>query len=260
MNFCLIRNAAFILDYAGRRILTDPDFAPRHSRPSFTGKSPNPVIDLPLAPEQILDGVELVMVSHLHADHFDTVAQSVIPKDLPLLCQPGNEELIRGKGFQNVTPVADQLDWFGIHITRTDGHHGMGEVGGKMGRVSGFVLQASGEPTLYWAGDTILCDEVRDAITRFQPKIIVTHSSGAMWLNSANQRELIVMDARQTIEVCQLAPESIVIAVHMESLDHATVSRSELRAEAELADVSTLRLLIPSDGDQIQIMGQPGDI
>ena len=44
------------------------------------------------SPEEILDGVELVVVSHLHADHFDPVAQSMVPKHLPLICQPGDED------------------------------------------------------------------------------------------------------------------------------------------------------------------------
>jgi len=250
MRLQLIRNATMLLDYGGRRLLLDPFFAPRHSRPSFTGKSPNPLVDLPLPPERILDGVELVVVSHLHTDHFDPVAHDLVPKALPLLCQPGNEQTIREKGFQAVTPAAAPLDWNGITITRTSGHHGTGEVGTMMGSVSGFVFRASGEPALYWAGDTILCDEVRDAITQFQPDVIVTHSSGATWSDSAGQRSLIVMDAAQTIEVCRLAPEGIVVAVHLDSLDHGTVSRSDLRDASRAAGIHNLR--IPEDGETLE--------
>jgi L-ascorbate metabolism protein UlaG (beta-lactamase superfamily) len=251
MQLQLIRNATLLLDYAGHHILIDPYLSPRHSLPSYTGKSPNPMVDLPLSTDDILRGVELVIVSHLHSDHFDKVAHELVPKDLPLLCQPGNEDNIREKGFRNVTPITDATTWGGITITRTDGHHGTGEVEGIMGRVSGFVFQAQNEPTLYWAGDTIFCAEVQAAIQRFDPAIIVTHSCGATWPDSQGQRSLIVMDAAQTIEVCNSAPTARVIATHMETLDHATVSRADLHTAAAQANLDTSRLLIPADGESM---------
>ncbi|HEX2620727.1 MAG TPA: MBL fold metallo-hydrolase [Phototrophicaceae bacterium] len=255
MQIKLIRNATLVLDYGGKRLLIDPDFGVKHSRPSFTGKSPNPMVDLPLTLEQILDGVELVIVSHLHSDHFDKTAQEIIPKNLPLICQPGNDRTIREKGFLNVTPLLDQIDWNGIHITLIGGHHGLGEVETQMGKVSGFVFQSPGEPILYWAGDTVLCDEVQDAIAHFQPDVIVTHSCGATWAkpSALEERDLIVMDAAQTIEVCRLAPTSKVFAVHMEALDHATISRLELRNAAQEAGITPEQLFIPADGESVSV-------
>ncbi len=253
MRLQLIRNATLRLEYAGHLLLIDPYFAPRHSRPSYTGKSPNPLVELPLPPERILEGVELVVVSHLHSDHFDPAAQELVPKTLPLFCQPGDEPSIREKGFEKVTPLADRIAWQGIDIHRTGGRHGLGEVGSLMGNVSGFVFQAEAQPTLYWVGDTVLCDEVREPIAHFQPAIMVTHSCGATWPDSAGQRSLIVMDAEQTIEVCRLAPTATVIATHMETLDHATVSRAELRAQAQAAGIGPDRLRVPADGEIIVV-------
>src|SRR5215207_2480522 len=126
MKLQLIRNATLRLSYAGQEILIDPYFAPQFSLPTYTGKSPNPLVELPLPIEAILKDVTLVIVSHLHSDHFDTVAQEKVSKTLPLFCQPDNEDFIRGKGFQQVTPITDEANWQGIHITRTDGHHGLG--------------------------------------------------------------------------------------------------------------------------------------
>jgi L-ascorbate metabolism protein UlaG (beta-lactamase superfamily) len=255
MKLQLIRNATLVLDYAGHHILIDPYFAPKQSRPSYIDQSPNvnPMADLPIPPERILEGVEVVIVSHLHSDHFDTTAQELIPKPIPLLCQPENEAFIRDKGFVNVSAVSDEVKWQGIHLTRIGGHHGMGEVETMMGTVSGFVFQAKGEPTLYWLGDTVLCDEVREAVRRYQPDAIVTHSCGAKWPDSANQRHLIVMDSEQTIELCRFTPQSVVIAAHMDSLDHATVSRSELRSQAQQAGINNDQLRIPLDGEALEI-------
>src|SRR5258706_14289969 len=111
MKLQLIRNATLCLTYAGEIILIDPYFAPKHSLPTYTGKSLNPMVELPLPIEAILKDVGLVIVSHLHSDHFDTVAQQHVPKTLHLFCQPGNEDKIREKGFQQVAPIKDEANW-----------------------------------------------------------------------------------------------------------------------------------------------------
>lgn len=201
MKLQLLRNATLKLDYAGSTVLIDPFFAPKHSRPSFTDRSPNPMTDLQVSTDEILDGVELVLVSHLHADHFDPVAQELVPKHLPLICQPGDEEKIRSFGFTEVTPLTGDLTWKNIRLTRRDGNHGTGAVLQLMGNVIGFTIEADGEPSIYWAGDTILYPPVRETIEATQPDIIVTHSCGAKW-----DGVLIVMDAEQTIEVCRISP------------------------------------------------------
>jgi hypothetical protein len=61
------------------------------------------------------------------------------------------------------------------------------------------------------------------------------------------------MDAVQTIEVCRAAPSAIVIATHMEALDHATVSRADLRSFAEESGINTNQLLIPADGEILNL-------
>lgn len=253
MQLQLIRNATLRLRYAGREILIDPYFAPKHSRPSFTGLSPNPLVELPLPIDSILTGVELVLVSHLHSDHFDPVAWERVPKDLPLICQPGDEATIREKGFQDVTPLTDELEWHGLHFKRTVGHHGLGEVETVMGHVMGFTLQAAGEPTLYWAGDTVLCEEVQTTLKTAQPHFIVTHSCGARWPLANGARELIVMDAEQTVRVCELSPQATLIATHMEALDHATTSRAALREAGQVAGIAETRLRIPQDGETLAL-------
>lgn len=247
MQLQLIRNATLRLSYHGHMLLIDPFFAPKHMLPAFADKSPNPMVDLPLPLEAILEDVQAVIVSHLHTDHFDSVAKDVLPKTLPLFCQPGNEQPIRDAGFADVRVIADQVVWNGVTITRTAGQHGDAATAQLMGAVSGFCFQADDEPSLYWAGDTIWYAPVEQVLAEKQPQVIVTHSCGATWKGSAP----IVMDAAQTIAVCRAAPNSRVVAVHMEALDHATVSRAELRAYASAQSISAEQLLIPMDGETL---------
>jgi L-ascorbate metabolism protein UlaG (beta-lactamase superfamily) len=248
MKLQLFRNATLKLDYAGRTVLIDPYLAPKHSLPSFTGRSPNPMTELPASIEEILDGVELVVVSHLHTDHFDGVAKARVPKDLPLICRPGDETTIAEAGFTDIRPLIDVLDWKGLVFTRREGSHGLGPVVEKMGPVMGFTLAAQDEPEIYWTGDTVLYPPVIETIKATSPDIIVTHSCGAKW-----DGDFIVMDAHETIATCGLAKDARIIAVHMEALDHATVTRAELRRAAEAKKVSAQQLLIPADGETLTL-------
>jgi L-ascorbate metabolism protein UlaG (beta-lactamase superfamily) len=247
MQIQLIRSATLRIDYAQQKILVDPYLAAKHTMPSYTGVSPNPLVELPLSPQKIIAGIDMAVISHLHSDHFDPAAQRLLPAELTVICQPGDDAELESKGFRNVIPVVDSLSWKGIRITRATGQHGTGRVLQEMGNVSGFVFEAENEPTVYWAGDTIWCEAVADVIEQIQPDVIITHSCGAVWGDNV----LIVMDAAQTVAVCRAAQNSVVIATHMDSVDHATVSRYELRAYADANGIQSKQLLIPADGEKL---------
>lgn len=253
MKLQLIRNATLRLTYAGHGFVIDPYLAPKHSLPSYTGRSPNPLVDLPIPPADVIADIEFALISHLHSDHFDTVAQKMLPAHTPILCQPSDEARIQVMGFTDVRPVADDITWAGIAIRRTGGRHGSSPtVLGMMGAVSGFVLRAVDEPTLYWAGDTVLTDEVRAVIAQERPDLIVIHAGGAVWKDSAGENELIIMDAAQTVAVCSASPTTTVIATHMEALDHCLTPRAQLRTAAQAAGIPEGRLRILANGEIIE--------
>ena len=248
MKLKLIRNATLRLDYAGRTILIDPDLGAPASRRSFTGRAQNPMVPLPEPIEAILAGVDVVIVSHLHADHFDETAKQVLPKGLPVICQPGQEQVLAEAGFRDVTPLDCFLRLGPIVLKRHPAQHGTGTVATTMGPVMGLGFEAPGEPTLYWCGDSVLYPPLREAIAVTQPDVIVSHSGGALWDGTP-----IIMDAAQTIALAQAFPEATVIATHMEALDHCTVSRKALRDAAEASGIGAARLRIPADGEALEI-------
>jgi L-ascorbate metabolism protein UlaG (beta-lactamase superfamily) len=168
---------------------------------------------------------------------------------MPLICQAEDEPEIRKLGFENVYPISQKLHWKGIEIQRVNGKHGSGAVLDEMGTASGFLFEAANEPTVYWTGDTILCDEVMEVLIEKQPKVVITHSCGAVWGDHVK----ILMDDEQTIRVCNLLPDSIVIATHMDSVDHATVSRKMLREYARNSGIQDKQLFIPEDGESISV-------
>ncbi|MBU0969134.1 MAG: MBL fold metallo-hydrolase [Proteobacteria bacterium] len=246
MKIQQIRNATLKISFAGKTILTDPMLLGKHGISSFAGKQRNPVVELPIPPADVIRGVEMVLVSHLHQDHFDAGAKERLPKEIPLFCRPGHEDALRESNFSRVTPIDAVVTWEGIEITRTKGcHAGNLKWENILGKVAGFLLKAANEPLVYWAGDTILCEAVETLVKTVKPDIILTHSCGAVLDDSGP----IVMDAQMTMELCKLAPEAVVIATHMEALDHAMVTRKDLRDMADERGISPRQLLIPADGE-----------
>ncbi|PTA68529.1 MBL fold metallo-hydrolase [Deinococcus arcticus] len=245
MRVQLIRNATLRLTYAGHTLLVDPFLADIHTQPSLAGRSLNPTVALPLPADEVVRGAELALVSHLHLDHIDLTPPR-LPPHLPLLAQPGDVAALRAAGFTAVQGLDRDTIWSSIHLSRTGGTHGTGRVGQAMGEVSGFVLRAPGEPTLYLAGDTIWTDEVRAQIETHAPDVIVTHSGGARL-----QDTLIIMDTAQTLALAAAAPQATVVAVHLDAYDHMTVTRQTLRAAAQQAGLGR-RLLVPGDGETLE--------
>jgi L-ascorbate metabolism protein UlaG (beta-lactamase superfamily) len=247
MRIQLIRHATLLIEYADMRLLLDPMLNDMGASPPIQN-SPNPrnnpLVPLACPVEQVLDGVQAVLVTHTHRDHWDDAAIQLVAKDLPLFCQPEDLPKMDATHFVNAAPVHDERHWSKIAITRTGGQHGTGEIGKAMAPVSGYVLRNDHEPTLYLAGDTIWCKEVSDTIRHFQPDMIVVNAGGARFL----QGDPITMMPDDVIHVCRAAPKAKVIAVHMEAINHCLVTRADLAQEVKKAGV---RVEIPGDGEII---------
>ena len=215
MRLRLIRNATLAVRVAGRHLLVDPMLDPAGARPPVEdtpNPRRNPLVELPEPPAVVVQGVDAVLVTHLHRDHFDDAAAAL----LPVLCQPPDAGALGERGFADVRPVADELEWDGVRIVRTDGRHGTGDLGAALGPVSGFVVIAPGEPVLYIAGDTIWCDEVRAVLDEHRPDVVVVNASGARFLEG----DPIVMTTDDVVAVARHAPAATVVAVHLEAINH----------------------------------------
>lgn len=245
MQIQLIRSATLKLTLGGQTFLIDPWLAGKNCGMSYSGKGRSPLVELPLPVEQILNGVDAVIVSHLHSDHWDETARQAIRPAIPILCHARDVDFIRQQGFADVRAITGQIHFNQVLLSATKGRHGPPEIIETMGPVSGFMFRAPGEPSLYWAGDTILCPEVRDIIANERPDVVVVHACGAVW----DGIEPLVMDIGMTLETVKIAEPAMVIATHLDAVDHATVTRASLKSACCGDQVATRRLLVPEDGE-----------
>jgi L-ascorbate metabolism protein UlaG (beta-lactamase superfamily) len=231
VNLTLVRHATLLLETSHGRILVDPMLRAAGTTPPIENtpnQRPNPLVDLPLPPAEVVAGVDLCIVTHLHSDHFDDAADRLLPRDVPILTQPESAEALAARGFTDIT-----VEHPSISMTR--GRHGTGEIGEAMGAVSGWVVD-----DVYIAGDTIWCDEVSDALEQHRPRAIVLNASGARF----NVGDPIVMGAEDVRRVRDATDVPIAV-VHLEAINHCIEPRLAYR------EIKGVR--VPGDGERIEL-------
>jgi L-ascorbate metabolism protein UlaG (beta-lactamase superfamily) len=237
MRLTLVRNATLIVEVTGKRLLVDPALDDAGVRPPIDRtRNPvrNPTVGLPMPAEQVVGGLDAVLVTHRHRDHLDARAEELLPRNVPVFCQPEDAEALGELGL-DACPVDGKVDWGGLRIVRVPGRHGSGEIAEALAPVSGFVLD-----DLYFAGDTVWYDGVAETIERHRPRVAVVNAGGAEFLEGG----LIVMGIDDVREVA--ARVETVVCVHMEAINHCHLTRAELRAAVP-------SVLVPEDGETLEL-------
>lgn len=258
MKFQQIRGATAIITFGGKKFLIDPFFADKGSTPSIPSPHNtlcNPLVELPV-PIDTLVAVDAIVVTHMHHfDHFDETACNALSKSLPIFVQnEGEAQDMRKLGFCNVTALTDDgIPFEGMTLFRTDAAHGQGDVAennykafGVPSDASGLVFRHPDEKTLYVAGDTVWYEGVEDAIRRHQPEVIVLNAALAAFADETP----ILMGTDGVYEVVKAAPAAIVIASHLDAVNHARIGRAELRTFVTEKQLDQ-SVYIPEDGETL---------
>jgi L-ascorbate metabolism protein UlaG (beta-lactamase superfamily) len=251
MEIQLIRHATLRVRFDELMLLVDPMLGDKASMAPIADSAdpqPNPLVPLPMPVSEILHGIGAVLVTHVHRDHWDDAATELIPRTMRIICQPPDMAFFRKLGFADVRPVHSAVAIGMTSIARTPGEHGTGEIGKKMAPVCGYMLRSLAGESLYLAGDTILCHAVRRTLKEFAPQVTVLNCGGARFLEG----DPITMTAEEVGEVARTTPETQVIAVHMEAINHCGVHRVELKRHLVPLDLQR-PVLVPRDGELLVI-------
>ncbi|KIL42758.1 hypothetical protein KP77_33880 [Jeotgalibacillus alimentarius] len=251
MNIQLIRNATLIVHYAGKKFLVDPFLAKKGAYPPFQNSARqdqnNPLVDLPVSIDEIIQDIDAVILTHLHLDHYDDAAKEVLPNGMKIFVQNAeDDEKVRNDGFENVEVLTEQAEFEGVQLIKTEGQHGKGEILKMLGHVCGVVFKHESEKSLYIAGDTVWYEGIEKEIRTHQPEVMVLNAGDNQFLEGGS----LVMGKDDVFETLKAAPNAAIVAVHMEAVNHWALPRKELKVFAEEKEFAG-RLTVPDDGEAL---------
>ena len=255
-----IRNATGKLSYNNTVFLIDPMLAEKGRYEGFAGtfnsEIRNPTIDLPETKEDVLKGVDAIIVTHTHLDHWDEVAQQFINKDIPVFVQDEKDAAdIRHEGFNNVQILNKDIVFQGVRLTKIEGTHGTEamyenpEFAAVAGESMGIVFSADGEKSTYLMGDTVWTVRVTKTLHNYRPDVLIMNTGYAKVLG---YNESIIMGTEDVAKATRLMPKSKIVAVHMDSINHCTVSRKNMREFVRLMNLQK-QVSVPDDGETLNL-------
>ncbi|MGE8553227.1 MAG: MBL fold metallo-hydrolase [Chryseobacterium jejuense] len=251
MKLQLWRNATLLLNIDEVSILIDPMLGKKGSLGQFPmtdNELLNPLVDLPFTQDELikkLETLDAVAITHLHPDHWDVAAIELIDKKTTILCPAIISDQIQKLGFQNVIVIEDHLLWNDIDISITEGQHGTGEIGDKMGTVNGFVFKKNNQ-SIYIVGDSIWYKGIEEEINTHQPQHIIVAGGAATF----SIGDPIIMTSEDIIKVCEYAPQSKIWVTHLEAVSHFKEDRTFIQKKINEKGYEN-QCFIPKDGEEI---------
>lgn len=206
-----------VIDYGGVRLVTDPTF----DEPRDYG--PMAKLIPPAVGSADLGAVDAVLLSHDdHYDNFDVAGRQWAASSVPLLVTGP------GAAARLGAPALGLASWDSTGIDRPDGGRvtvtavpavhgpldGTRDASGHVNaEVTGFVLQASGLPTIYVSGDNASLVPVVQIAQRFPGIDVAVLFAGASRLPAKNQgRPLTLTGPRAADVAAALGVPRVVIA------------------------------------------------
>lgn len=252
-----LRNATFVLEAAGERVLVDPMLGRKGQAPplAVVRSKPrlNPTVALPAGAAATLENVSAAVITHFrrgHVDHLDRSGRRLLKAHaIPVWCRAGDERPLRRHGI-DARPVAAHttVDFLaGGTITAFPAVHGYGSIATMMGPGAGYLIELPNEPSVYVSGDTVLTPVVRTVLSERRPDVAIV-AAGAAQLDFGRP---ILMPLDEQVDFVRLAP-GIVIANHLEAVNHCHVDRAALAARMAAEGLSD-RVRIPADGETLDI-------
>jgi L-ascorbate metabolism protein UlaG (beta-lactamase superfamily) len=222
-----IGTATVLIRYQGFTILTDPNFLHKgdhvHLGYGLTSERlTNPAIDLDKLPP-----IDLVVLSHMHEDHFDKLVQERLAKDTPIVTTVEAAEKLkrlgftRGYGLSKWDKVDVEKGEARLRITAVPGRHGKAGMQALLPSVMGSVLDFGPNTTapsyrMYISGDTLVYDDLKNIPQRFPGiDLALLHLGGTRILGVFK----VTMDGKDGVQLMQIVQPRHAIPIHYNDYD-----------------------------------------
>ena len=194
-----IGHSTVLVELDGGRILTDPTLRNRLAHLRRIG---------PFDDVKALRGVDAVLISHLHRDHFDLPSLERLGWSVPIVVPRGAGKLLRRRRFERVVEVevGEEIRVGDVTVRATYAeHHGSRGFFGTKAPALGFLVH--GSRRLYFAGDT----DLFEGMATLTPDLDVALVPIWGWGPSAGAGHL---DPRRAAEALRLLRPRLAVPIH----------------------------------------------
>jgi L-ascorbate metabolism protein UlaG (beta-lactamase superfamily) len=258
-SLTFVGTATTVLRLGSFTLLTDPNFLHQGQR-AYLGKGlwSRRITEPAFGPAD-LPALDLVVLSHLHGDHFDRVARHGLDRAVPVVTTTQAQRRLRQWGFDahglktwqrhDVSRGREALS-----IEALPGVHARGVLGRLLPPVMGSLVEHRVDgrvaKRLYISGDTLTGAHLQTIRERHPDvDVAVVHLGGTRVL-----MHTVTMDDRQGVEFLRVIRPGIAVPVHY---DDYPVFRSPLSAFLTAAGQAGLSgsLRVPGRGETIDLAG-----
>jgi L-ascorbate metabolism protein UlaG (beta-lactamase superfamily) len=226
MELTYVGGPTALLEWRGRRLLTDPTFDPAgttYEPPGYTlRKTQSPAV----APEK-LARLDAVLLSHdHHFDNLDHEGRALLPRaGCVITTRDGATRLGDARGLEPWEHVDLDTPAGFARVTATPARHG--PAGGDRGPVIGFVVSLpEEEDVVYVSGDTVWFEGVAEVARRFRVRVAILNLGAARV--AAAGPEALTFTAAGAVELARAMPDATIVPLHFEGWEHFTESRAEV--------------------------------
>jgi L-ascorbate metabolism protein UlaG (beta-lactamase superfamily) len=216
-----------VFEYAGLRFITDPTFDPPQAYPE-PGSTTLVKTQGPAIARTDLPSIDLVLLSHhSHKDNLDYEGLELLATGVPTLSTADAANELFGAGLIGLDDW-ESHDHAGVTITAVPALHGPPGSERFVGHVTGFVLEADGEPTIYVSGDNASIPLVQQIADRFPAIEIAVLFAGAGRVPRIEG--VLTLTSADAVTAAKALGATKVVGLHTEDWEHFSETRAELTA------------------------------
>lgn len=262
ISLTFIGNATTLIRFGDLVILTDPNFLHHGDKAHIgygltTTRRTDPAMELDALPP-----LDLVLLSHLHEDHFDRIVAHRLDRELPIVSTEQAAAALRGKGFMDTRPLRtwQQIEFnkgdAAVRITALPGRHAPAPLLPFFPPVMGSLIDFSDARRqrlrLYISGDTLVFPALKQIRLRYPGiDLALLHLGGTRVFGLT-----LTMTGAEGVRLLRIVAPRLAVPVHYDDYDAFKSGLEDFRAAVERAGAErAVRYIAPGETTTFMLNG-----